>query len=437
MANDSYIFDSKTSIADYIDWTLFLSVLVLTGAGLISIYSATYDAGMSANFFKQLLFAGVGIVVMLVAALIDEKYVYNNAYIFYGASVAALIAVQFFGVEVAGTKGWFQFGRLSFQPAELAKIGTVLAIAKYHSKSRRSISHLQDQAVTFGLALIPVGLIFAQPDFGSASVILAMLAIVLLWIGFDLYLLLFAASLPIVFILSLVNETAFYIYAAAFALVTGITQRKKIFYFLVSGAGSSLRRFPGAVLRLAAVGLIIFIGVSGSNLVEKLPPHQQARIETFIDPGKDPLGKGYNVIQSVMAVGGGGVTGKGFMQGTQTQLRYIPKQWTDFIFCVPSEEFGFIGATLVIALLATISIRGVRIASISDRKFHSVLAVGISGIFFYHTTVNVGMAIGLMPVMGIPLPFMSYGGSSLVINMFMAGLLINSYKTYKLRSVNK
>ncbi len=436
MANDTYIFDSKTSFADYIDWTVFLSVLILTGAGLISIYSATYDAGLSENFFKQLIFAGVGIGAMLGAALIDEKHVYNNAYLFYGASVAALIAVQFFGVEVAGTKGWFQFGRLSFQPAELAKIGTVLAIAKYHSKKRRSISHLQDQAVTFGLALIPVGLIFAQPDFGSASVILAMLAVVLLWIGFDLFLLLFAASLPIVFILSLINETAFYIYAVVFALITVVTQRKKIFYFL-TGAGSSLRRFPGALLRLAAVGIIIFIGVSGSDLVEKLPPHQQARIETFIDPGKDPLGKGYNVIQSVMAVGSGGVTGKGFLQGTQTQLRYIPKQWTDFIFCVPSEEFGFIGATLVIALLAAIAIRGVRIAAISDRKFHGVLAVGISGIFFYHTTVNVGMAIGLMPVMGIPLPFMSYGGSSLVINMFMAGLLINSYKTYKLRSVNK
>jgi rod shape determining protein RodA len=164
-----------------------------------------------------------------------------------------------------------------------------------------------------------------------------------------------------------------------------------------------------------------------------LKPYQKQRIEILLDPNKDPRGQGYNVVQSKMAVGSGGLFGRGFQQGTQTQLRYIPKQWTDFIYCVPTEEFGFIGGTLVIGLLAGLSMRLLRVAEIVQRKFESTVIAGIASIWAYHTFINIGMALGLLPVIGIPLPFMSAGGTSLVINLAMLGFVMNFFRQMRKR----
>jgi rod shape determining protein RodA len=164
-----------------------------------------------------------------------------------------------------------------------------------------------------------------------------------------------------------------------------------------------------------------------------LKPYQKNRIEILLDPNKDPRGNGYNVVQSKMAVGSGGLWGRGFQQGTQTQLRYIPKQWTDFIYCVPTEEFGFVGGTLVIVLLAGLCMRLLKIAELVQRRFESTIIAGIASIWTYHTFVNIGMALGLLPVIGIPLPFMSAGGTSLVINLAMLGLVLNFYRQMRRR----
>ena len=162
--------------------------------------------------------------------------------------------------------------------------------------------------------------------------------------------------------------------------------------------------------------------------------YKQQRLVTLFEPEQNPRGSGYHVIQSMLAVGSGGVTGKGFLQGTQTQLRYIPEQWTDFIFCVPTEEFGFVGGVLVIALLASVILRGVNIAGIVRTRFASVVAIGFASMILFHTVVNIGMAIGLFPVMGIPLPFLSAGGTSLIMNLAMVGALMNFYKTRRRRA---
>jgi rod shape determining protein RodA len=159
-----------------------------------------------------------------------------------------------------------------------------------------------------------------------------------------------------------------------------------------------------------------------------LKPHHRSRVEILLDANKDPRGQGYNVVQSTMAVGSGGLLGKGFQQGTQTQLRYIPKQWTDFIYCVPTEEFGFVGGTLVIALLVGLSLRVVKVAALLRSKFESTMAIGIASLWFYHGAVNIGMAIGLLPVIGIPLPFMSAGGTSLLLNLAMVGMVLGFYR---------
>jgi rod shape determining protein RodA len=179
---------------------------------------------------------------------------------------------------------------------------------------------------------------------------------------------------------------------------------------------------------LAMLLVFIAIGFSSRYVYGVLKPHQQSRIQTFLNPDNDPRGRGYHVIQSIMAVGSGGVTGKGFLHGTQTQLRYIPKQWTDFIFCVPTEEFGFVGGVLVIGLLAILILQCIAIARQSGNAFGSILSASVGIIFFYHATVNIGMAIGAFPVMGIPLPFLSAGGSALVMNMASVGIVLNVYR---------
>jgi rod shape determining protein RodA len=190
------------------------------------------------------------------------------------------------------------------------------------------------------------------------------------------------------------------------------------------------------VIAIGAIAVFVAVGFIAPIIYDNLMDHQKSRIQTFLDPEANPRGTGYNVIQSLLAVGSGGLTGKGFLQGTQTQLRYIPMQWTDFIFSVPTEEFGFIGGVLVIGLLALLIHRCIRIASEVDDKYYSIVAMGAGTIFLYHTIINIGMAIGLMPVMGIPLPFLSYGGTSLIINLSLVGLLLRGYRLNKHKKRN-
>ena len=320
-----------------------------------------------------------------------------------------LVLIPHVGKGVNGARRWLPLGVMNFQPSELAKIGTLLALAEYISRKGVDLRTIRDMATTIGIVALPIGLIMLEPDFGSASVFAAMLLGVMLWAGVDLFLLFVVVAAPLIVISAFVGKVWFYSIAAICTLGAVFFRR-------------------GIVVTVLSIGLFVGVGFSSNYVYGILKPHQKDRILSFLDPETDPRGKGYNVIQSVMAVGSGGLTGKGFLHGTQTQLRYIPKQWTDFIFCVPTEEFGFVGGILVIGLLGILIFRAISIASIAHNKFSAVICIGVATLLLFHTMVNVGMAIGLFPVMGIPLPFLSAGGSSLVVNFASVGLLLNAYR---------
>lgn len=398
--------------SDFFDWSLFLPTMLLVAFGLISIYSATYDSGMSVFFNRQLIYAFVGTGLMLGIMFLPERLLYMNAFPVYFASIALLILVFPLGKDVYGTRGWIDIGIMTLQPSEFAKFTCLLMLANHLSKKGTDIRTWRDLAISGTIILIPAVLILLEPDTGSASVLIALTLGILLWSGFDIFTLFFVVSAPVMIIASLLSFTHYIVASVLFA-ISAFFFRKNI------------------VFTVLAIVVIAALGYSSPKIVEKLAPHQQARIHTFINPEDDPRGKGYNVIQSVMAVGSGGFVGKGYLQGTQTQLRYIPKQWTDFIFCVPTEEFGFLGGASVILLLAWLIYRCIVVANKVASPFLSLLSIGVATIFIYHTLINIGMAIGLMPVMGIPLPFMSAGGSSLIVNMALVGLVLNAYRSHQ------
>jgi rod shape determining protein RodA len=266
--------------------------------------------------------------------------------------------------------------------------------------------------VTFAIVLVPVALILLQPDMGTALIYLGVLLVVVYWAGASNFMMLTLLAPVASAIASLFGTTAF-----VGVLVLTIL----VLFYLRENRLASATVFSGTVL----------IGASVQYAVGKLHQYQQKRLLTFLNPDSDPLGSGYNVIQSKIAIGSGGLFGKGYLQGSQTQLNFLPAQWTDFIYCVPAEEFGFLGAFLILSLLFLLLVRGVRTASIVKSRYASIVAIGIVGALLIHTLINIGMAMGVMPVIGVPLPFLSYGGSNLMTNMIMAGLLLNMYTNRK------
>lgn len=412
MAKESiYSLDEKT--VENFDWTTFFSSIILVLIGLLSVYSATSSYAES-FFYKQMISAGVGFIAMIAVIFIPYRTLKFYAYWIYSASIILLILVLAIGIKVHGTRGWIPLGTLTLQPAEFAKLGLILGLSKFLSRKGRDVRSLQNLGKTFLFLLPGFLLVMLQPDVGSASVLAAIYLGILFWTGFDAFILYVLAVIPFVLIASLADTTIFYVLA------------------FVTAAAAFL--FKRNVIITLAVGAIIFIsGLTAPVVYNNLAPHQKSRIDTFLDPGSDPRGSGYNVIQSKLAVGSGGVTGKGFKQGTLTQLRYIPEQWTDFIYSVPTEEFGFIGGSLIIILFIVLILRAVKIASENEKSFYSVMSFGIAIVLLYHIIINIGMVIGLMPVMGIPLPFLSYGGTSMVFNLTLIGLLLNAHRNQKIK----
>jgi rod shape determining protein RodA len=412
MQDQDSSFEVRRQTSEFFDWSTFLITVLLVTIGLISIYSATYEIGMSGRFTQQLTFAIIGFIAAIVVMFLPERWISSFTYPFYGIVILMLIGVLLFGKEVNGTRGWLALGGFTFQPSEFAKLSTLMAIAKFLSSKGVDIKNLRDVLVAGALMILPAILIFKQPDNGTATVLGATFIGILFWSGFDLFVLFTVVSAPLIALFSLIGTAAFVTSVSIFAIIAGLLRRK-------------------IWLTVMAVVIVGGIGYSGKIAVDKLEPYQKKRIETFLNPGSDPRGSGYNVIQSILAVGSGGLSGKGFMGGTQTQLRYIPAQWTDFIFSVPAEEFGFLGSALVVVLIFGFILRAVRIASEVDSSFFSLIAFGSAATIFYHTIINIGMAIGMMPVMGIPLPFLSSGGSALFVNLLMLGILLNAYRSHR------
>ncbi|HLE31318.1 MAG TPA: rod shape-determining protein RodA [Bacteroidota bacterium] len=398
---------------EYFDFKTFLVTLALAGIGLISVYSATYDAGAASIFQRQLSWAAIGFVAMIVTAILPLKTIYRLVGPSYLVLLLVLLVLLVVGKTVSGSRSWFSLAKdLGGQPSEFAKVASLLALAAFLSRTTTIISDPKHLIAAIAIIVIPMGFVLAQPDLGTSIVFFAMLLPILYWAGVDNFVLAAILSPVIVAAGALFGTSFFIISVIASAALLYVSRRN---------------RFIAAV----AFALTLAVGVSVQFVYERLPSYQQKRIMTFLNPEADPLGSGYNVLQAKVAIGSGGLFGKGYLQGTQTQLNFIPEQWTDFIFCVPGEEFGFFGASIVLILFGVLLMHGIKVASASKNKFSSIAAIGIVAVLATHVLINIGMSMGLMPVVGIPLPFLSYGGSALVANMMMSGLLMNFWANRK------
>jgi rod shape determining protein RodA len=400
-------------LKEYFDYKALLICLGLVAVGLLSVYSATYDVGAAAAFEKQLVWAGIGLVALVAAAIFPLKTLQRISLPLYVVTLGVLLVILVIGHAVAGSKSWIGIARgFGGQPSEFAKVTTVLALAAFLARTAISLSNPRHLILAIGIVVLPMMLILAEPDLGTSVVFFLMLLPVLYWAG--------ASNFVLAAILAPLIAAAGALFGTLVFLVSLMTSGALLY-------AARQNRFAAAV----AFALTLAVGLSVQAAYERLPAYQQKRISTFMNPGSEQKGAGYNVYQSKVAIGSGGFFGKGYLQGTQTQLNFIPEQWTDFIFCVPGEEFGFVGASIVIGLFTGLLLHGVNIAGLSKNKFASSASIGITGVFGVHVLINVGMSMGLLPVIGIPLPFLSYGGSALVANMAMVGLLMNFYSNRK------
>jgi len=396
----------KTIFKD-LDIFLILLTLSLLTIGLVTVYSATYsaEAAKNAYFSKQLTFAVTGIVVMLITAYLPFSFLQRSAYLFYAFSVFLLILVFFIGVKGYGAERWIALGPFKIQPAELAKLATVLAVAGYLSRPETNINKIPHLAVTIGLILLPFVLIVRQPDLGTSLVFLALLFPILFWAGLNWFTL-FVMFSPAITILVSFN---FYSFTIWMLLVIAVLAYSKHKIAILTGV---------FILHIA-------VGFATPQIWESLRPYQQKRILTFAKPEADPQGSGYQIIQSKVAIGSGGMWGKGFLQGSQTHLKFLPAQHTDFIFSVIGEERGFFGVAAVLALLFLLLLYMLYLATIVNSVFASISISGITTVLLFHIVVNIGMTVGLAPVTGLPLPFISYGGSFLLVSLLMMGYVLN------------
>jgi rod shape determining protein RodA len=396
------------ALKDKIDFMTLGATLALLVISLFSMYSATYDAGASEYFQRHALWMFIGILLMASVAVVPLRSVQLLSYPIYGLSILLLVFVLILGKTVAGSKSWFGMGTFGVQPAEIAKLGTLLALASYLWQRHVDLRRFKHIVVALSIIAVPTVLVLAQPDAGTALMFIAIIVPVFYWAGASSFFLLTMIAPAVSAVAALFGATAF-VFVVLLTLLTLYILREN--------------RFVSAIV----FSLTVLVGFSVQYVHGNLQPYQQKRIDSFLNPESDPLGAGYNVIQSKIAIGSGGVFGKGFLEGTQTQLNFIPAQWTDFIFCVPGEEFGFLGAFVVLSLFTVVLIRGVQVASTVRNTYASVLAIGIVSLFAVHIVINIGMSMGLLPVIGIPLPFLSYGGSHLITNLIMVGLLLNLF----------
>lgn len=349
----------------HFDWTLIGIVLLLAAIGILNLYSVTSngEAAGTPLYLKQILWLMIGLAAMLIVALIEYRYFVDFAYPVYIVTVLLLIFVLIYGFITSGAQRWVKLGGLTFQPSEFVKISFIMVLAKIFQRSPgREGYSLRHLPFPFFLLFLPMGLILKQPDLGTAIILLLVFLSILVF---------------------------------------------------VKVRWSSL-------LTLGAMGAALL-----PLIWRFLKDYQKRRIITFFNPDLDPLGAGYHLIQSKIAVGSGGIIGKGFMKGTQSRLGFLPEQHTDFIFSALGEEWGLIGSVIVVSLYFLLISWGLRIAIGSKDRYGAILSFGVVAMLFWHSFINIGMVLGLMPVVGVPLPLLSYGGSFLLSTLIGIGLLLN------------
>jgi rod shape determining protein RodA len=348
------------------DWTLFILVLLLSIIGLLNIYSAGFsltDTRQTPFYVKQIQWILLGVAGMAVAFFVDYRFLGRHAYTIYGISIILLLVVFVTGYTTRGSQRWIAIGGFTFQPSELVKLTIILALAKYFDRHRLGRDYrLKELLIPVLIVLIPFAFILKQPDLGTGLILLILFVSITFFIGLD-----------------------------------------------------------WRSLFIAAAGGLVLVPIGWFVLKD----YQKERILTFFSPERDPLGSGYHIIQSMIAVGSGGLFGKGFLKGSQTQLKFLPEQQTDFVFSVFAEEWGFLGGMVLMFMFLSLILWGIKIVIHSKDYLGAVIAFGITMLLFWEVFINVGMVLGILPVVGIPLPFLSYGGSAMVVLMTAIGLLMN------------
>jgi rod shape determining protein RodA len=438
---------------DKITVLLFLLLVIL---GWFNIYAAVYNEDhkeildLSQRYGKQFIWIIASLVLAIFILIIDARFYFFFSWFVYGGIMLLLVLVLVFGKEINGARSWFEFGQLSFQPSEFAKFGTALALADYLSKRRQDLTSLKVIIPSVAIIMFPAFLLALQPDMGSTVVFLSFF-LVLYREGMSPYIFVSGIIMLTLFFFTLIFSDVYLeisLIVLAFFLILFATRKIKLCLtgmgililiagplyaldrFVLSSLGNKLIILISVILsgvafayyiyqRKAASVLIIYLFMLGSILYvdsvdyvysHLLKPHQRERVEIMLGFKSDPHGTGYNVNQSLISIGSGGITGKGYLQ---TKFKFVPAQSTDFIFCTIGEEWGFLGSVIVIGLYVFLLLRLVILAERQRSVFSRIYGYGVVAILFTHFFINIGMAIGLVPVIGIPLPFLSYGGSSL------------------------
>jgi rod shape determining protein RodA len=449
----------SANIWNRIDKTSILLFLVLIFMGWINIYAAVFNEDhsklldFSQRYGKQFVWIIASLILAVFIVIIDNRFYFFFSWFIYGTCMMLLLLVIIFGKEINGARSWFEFGSISLQPSELAKFGTSLALASYLNTRRGDLTRLSVITPASAIIFLPAMLTLLQPDLGSAVVYFS-LFIVLFREGMSPYIFVSGLLMILLFFLTLLTNILYLtvvLILIAIVLVWFTTRKWKLVLFgsgiflfiagtiylldhyIIKSIGNELVLFISLILSGAAYAfyiytkkavsvLIIYIFLVGSILFVNsfdyafnniLPKHQKDRVNILLGFKTDLHGTGYNVNQSIISIGSGGFTGKGFLQGTQTKFKFVPKQSSDFIFCTVGEEWGFLGSGLVIGLYLFLLLRLIILAERQRSDFARIYGYCVVSILFTHIFLNIGMAIGLVPVIGIPLPFLSYGGSSL------------------------
>jgi rod shape determining protein RodA len=423
-----------------IDYILLLSAIVLAIFGIVFIYSSGITSTgdlVSSEYVRQIIWASAGLVITLTLAVINYRRIYDISVYLYAGTLALLVYTCLFGRMVSGARAWIGIGSFGIQPSEFAKITTIIFLARYLDSSKRSSNAFTRFFISSIIVLIPMGIILIQPDFGTSLVFIPILIVMTFIAGVSVKYVLFLAAcigltgilmvlplwqtyilhdaLPSLNILMNIRFVGITVFAMliilAIALFGYLRYRKGYFYWIVYGSA------------------IVIFSLGLSFLSHKfLRDYQIMRLIVFLDPNVDPRGSGWNIIQSITAIGSGGLWGKGYLQGTQSHYRFLPQQSTDFIFSIFTEEWGLVGGILTFSLFLVICLRLIRIMKTTTDTFGAYITAGLSAMYVFHFLINVGMTMGIMPITGIPLLFMSYGGSALISAMTGIGLSLSVYR---------
>ena len=382
--------------------------VILAVVGVSMVYSATQSRSqiLGGLYIRQMVWVAVGLIALAVAATVPYRYLEAFAYPLYAISLLLLIGVLFVPGSARAHR-WFRFGPVLFQPSEIAKITTAFALAKYLATRKVPFRSLLDIAVPIGIVAVPLGLTLIEPDLGTSLAFLVMLFAILFWDGLSPLYLFFLVAPILSMIFALANSLV--LWGTLAILLTFL-----FYYYKVP------RR---DIISVSAVTTLV--GLLSSVAWSAMKEYQKKRLLVFLNPEHDPRGAGWHLLQSKVAIGSGGLLGKGFLQGTQKRLAFLPEQHTDFIFSTIGEELGFLRVAILLILFFILIYRGVVVAREARNRFASLVAMGLVAVIGFHVFLNVGMTLGIMPVTGIPLPFLSYGGSPLLAMMLMVGILVN------------